>query len=76
VFVHTDRQLRVSHLILDYMPISNAFQAPKCVIKAKDLRLQRISVAAPRFLITGLVLEGTLATGPIPEGIPRVTQPL
>ena len=75
VFVHTDGQLRATHLILDYTPISNAFQALKCVIKAKDLRLQRISVATPGFLITGSIPEGTLATGPIPEGIPRVTQP-
>ena len=75
VFVHTDGQLRATHLILDYTPISNAFQALKCVIKAKDLRLQRISVAGPGFLISGSIPEGTLATGLIPEGIPRVTQP-
>ena len=75
VFVHTDGQLRAAHLILDYMPISNTFQAPKCVIKAKDSRLQRISVATPGCLITGSVPEGTLATCPIPKGITRVTQP-
>ena len=75
VFVHTDGQLRAAHLILDYMPISNAFQAPKYVIKAKDPRLQRISVAIPGCLITGSVPEGTLATCPIPKGITRVTQP-
>ena len=60
---------------MDYIPISNTFQASKCVIKAKDSCLQRISVAAPGFLITGSIPEGTLATGPIPEGIPKVTQP-
>ena len=75
MFVHTDGQLRAAHLILDYIPISNAFQAPKCVIKANDPRIQRISVAALGFLITGSILEGTLAIGPIPKGIPRVTQP-
>ena len=36
VFVHTDGQLRAAHLILDYIPISKSFQAPKCVIKARD----------------------------------------
>ena len=39
VFVHTGGQLRVAHLILDYIPISESFQVPKCVIKAKDPRL-------------------------------------
>ena len=76
MFIHTNEQIRAAHLILDYTPISNAFQASKCIIKARDPRLQRISVAAPGFLITGSVPKGTLATGPIPEGIPRVTQPL
>ena len=60
---------------MDYIPISNTFQASKCVIKARDSRLQRISVATPGFLITGSIPNGTLATGPIPEGIPKVTQP-
>ena len=55
VFVHTNGQLRDAHLILDYMSVSNAFQAPKCIIKARDPRLQRISVATPGFLIIGSV---------------------
>ena len=52
----SDGQLRVAHLILGYTPISRAFQAPKCVIKAKDHRLNRISVAYEGFVV--------------PEGIP------
>ena len=52
----TDGQLRAAHLILGYTPISRAFQAPKCVIKAKDPRLHRISVAYEGFVV--------------PEGIP------
>jgi len=75
VFVHTNEQLRAAQLILDYILISKTFQAPKCVIKARDPCLQRISVAALRFLITGPILEGTLTTNPIPEGIPKVTLP-
>ena len=40
IFVHTDGQLRAAHLILDYVLISKSFLAPKCVIKARDPRLQ------------------------------------
>ena len=58
VFVHTNGQLRAAHLILDYISISKTFQAPKCVIKARDPHLQRISVAALGFLITGPIPEG------------------
>ena len=63
-------------MILGNTPISKSFQAPKCVIKAKDPQLHRISVAAPGFLVTGLILEGTLAIIPILEGVPRVAPPL
>ncbi|KAL0001352.1 hypothetical protein SO802_015133 [Lithocarpus litseifolius] len=72
VFVHTDSQLRAAHIILDYVPISKAFQAPKYVIKAKDPRLHQISVAAPGFLIISPIPEGVLSTNPIPEGVPMV----
>ena len=49
-------QLKAAHLILGYTPISHAFQAPRCVIRAKDPRLHRISVAYEGFVV--------------PEGIP------
>ena len=51
-----DSQLWVAHLILDYTPLSFAFQASKCVIRARDPRLHRISVAYEGFIV--------------PEGIP------
>ena len=54
-------QLRAAHLILGYMPISHAFQALRCMIKARDPRLHRISVAYEGFVV--------------PEGAP-FTQPL
>lgn len=76
VFVHSNGQLRATHLILDYIPISKTFQVPKCIIKAKDSRLHRINVVAPGFLVTRPVPEGTLATIPILEGIPSVAPPL
>ena len=72
---HTNGQLRAAYLILDYVPISKCFLVPKCVIKARDPRLQRISVAASGFRLSNLVLEGTLTTEPIPEGIPKVVLP-
>ena len=75
MFVHSDGQLKVAHLILNYTPISKSFQASKCVIKAKDSRLHQISVAIPGFLITGAIPEGTLATDLIPEGIQKVALP-
>ena len=75
VFVHNDGQLRVAHLILGYTPISKSYQALKCIIKVNDPRLHWISVAGSGFLITGPILEGTLTTDPILEGIPKVALP-
>ena len=76
VFVHSDSQLRAAYLILGYTLISKSFLAPKCFIKANDPRLNRINVAAPSFLLFGLVPEGMLTTEPIFEGIPKVALPL
>ena len=75
VFVHTNGQLKAAYLILDYIPISKTFQVLKWIIKARDPHLQRISVVTPGFLITGPISEGTLATGLILEGIPKVSLP-
>ena len=57
----SDGQLRAAHLILGYNPISRAFQAPSCVIKAKDPRLHRISVAYEGFVV--------------PQGVPLPVYP-
>ena len=72
VFVHTDGQLRAAHLILDNIPISKSFQAPRCIIKASDPHLHQISVTAPGFLTTSPIPKGSHTTDPIPEGIPKV----
>ena len=69
VFVHSEGQLKAAHLILRYTFISKSYQVPKCVIKAKNPPLHQISVAAPGFLITSSIPEGTLTTDPILEGI-------
>ena len=63
----SDGQLRVTHLILRYTPILRAFQAPRCVIRARNPWLHRISVAYEGFVV--------------PQGIhfpryPPFTQPL
>ena len=58
----SDGQLRAAHLILGYTPISRAFQAPRCVIRAKDPRLHRISVAYERFVVPKGI--------PLPENTP------
>ena len=47
----SDGQLRAAYLILGYNPISRAFQAPSCVIRVKDPRLRRISVAYEGFVV-------------------------
>ena len=62
-----DGQLQAAHLILGYTPLSLTFQAPKCVIKANDPRLHRISVAYQGFVVPKGI--------PLPEGTPR-TEPL
>ena len=62
-----DGQLRAAHLILAYKPISRAFQALRCVIRAKDPRLHRISVAYEGFVVPKGV--------PLPINTP-FTQPL
>ena len=48
----SDDQFRAAHLILGYTPISRAFQAPTCVIRAKDPRLHKISVAYEGFVVS------------------------
>ena len=65
VFLHSDGQLRATHLILGYNLIPSSFQAPKCVIKARDPHLHKINVVVLDFLITS----------PIPEGVLQVELP-
>ena len=69
-----DGQLWAAHVILGYKPISLGFQAPKCVIKANDPCLHRISVAFEGFVIPkGIpILEGTPFTQLLFVGIPSV----
>ena len=62
-----DGRLRAAHLILGYIPLSLAFQAPKYIIKARDPRFHCISVAYQGFV----VLEGV----PLPKDT-SCTQPL
>ena len=59
-------QVRAAHKILEYNPIQKSFSAPKYVIRAKDPRLHRITVAEHGFLLPegSLVLEGVPLAGP------------
>ena len=54
VFVNEgDHQVKATHKILGYDPIQKSFTAPKYLIKAKDLRLQKITVAEHSFFFPG-----------------------
>ena len=67
VFVDkTDNQVRAAHKILKYDPIQKSIAATKYVIRAKDPRLHRITVAEHGFLLPegSLVLEGVPLAGP------------
>lgn len=44
-----NQQIRAAHKILGYTPIQKSFAAPKHMIKAKDPRLQRITVTEDGF---------------------------
>ena len=55
----SDLQVRAAHKILGYDPIQKSFMASKYVIKAKDPRLQKITVAEHSFLLP----EGSSAQG-------------
>ena len=50
IFINEDRQLRATHLILDYKPISRIFQDAGQALRADSSRLARIDVSKPRFL--------------------------
>ena len=54
-----DNQVRAAHKILGYDPIQKSFLAPKYVIRAKDPRLHRITIAEHSFLLP----EGSSAQG-------------
>ena len=54
------------------MPLSRAFQVPKCVIKTRDPRLHRISVVVEGFLFPkgaslpeGIPLDGSSSSCPV-----------
>ena len=54
VFVNEgDHQVRAAHKILGYDPIQKSFTASKYVIKAKDPRLQKITIVEHGFFFPG-----------------------
>ena len=66
-------QLRVTHLILDYEPISRTFLDIGNSIRANDHLLARIDVSRPGFLA---LHDLPPVDHPIPQGIPFAVQPL
>ena len=46
-----DLQVKAAHKILGYDPIQKSFPVPKYVIKAKDPRLQKITVSKHGFFL-------------------------
>ena len=73
IFVNDDGQLRATHLILDYEPISRTFLDVGNAIKANDYRLARIHMPWPGFLTPH---DLPLVDHPISQGIPLAAQPL
>ena len=65
VFVHTDGQLKVAHLILDYITISSSFQALKFQIKVRDPCLHLINIVVSSFLNPGPGPQGVLKVKPL-----------
>ena len=54
VFVNEiNHQVHAAHKILGYDPIQRSFAAPKSVIRAKDPRLQQITIAEHDFFLPG-----------------------
>ena len=50
IFVNDDGQLRATHLILDYEPLSRSFLDVSNAIRANNYRLARIDMSRPHFL--------------------------
>ena len=73
IFVNDDGQLRATHLILDYEPLSRSFLDVSNAIRANDYRLARIDVSRPHFLALHNLPP---VDHPIPQGIPLAAQPI
>ena len=71
--MNNDGQLRATHLILDYKPISRTFLDVGNSIRANDFRLARIDVSRLGFLDPH---DLPPVDHPIPQGIPFAVQPL
>ena len=70
--MNDDGQLRATHLILDYEPISRTFLDVSNVIRANDYRLAGIDMSQPGFLAPHNLPP---VDHPIPQGIPLAAQP-
>ena len=71
--MNNDGQLRATHLILDYKPISRTFLDVGNSIRANDYHLARIDVSRLGFLAPYDLLP---VDHPILQGVPLAAQPL
>ena len=72
LFVSEDRQLRAVYLILDFEPLSDAFQDVGHAIRAGNPRLRRIDISVPEFLACEDVVPVEL---PFQHALPEATAP-
>ena len=73
IFVNDDGQLRATHLILDYEPLSRSFLNVGNAIRANNYRLACIDVSRPHFLAPH---DLSPVDHSIPQGIPLAAQPI
>ena len=71
--MNNDGQLRATHLILDYKPISRTFLDVGNSIRANDYHLARIDVSRLGFLAP---YDLPPVDHPILQGVPLAAQPL
>ena len=71
--MNDDGQLRATHLILDYEPLSRSFLNVGNAIRANNYRLACIDVSRPHFLAPH---DLSPVDHSIPQGIPLAAQPI
>ena len=71
--MNDDGQLRATHFILDYEPISRTFLDVGNSIRANNYHLARIDISWPGFLAP---YDLPRVDHPIPQGVPLAAQPL
>ena len=76
IFVHYNKQLRASHLILSCVPSYTSYQDPRLALTVNSPLLSYINVRLPRFLLRGLTVSEARERGPcyIREGFLKLAR--